>query len=70
MSTEHILVEQSDSILSIRMNRPDKKNALTSAMYTAFSDALEKAESDKSVRVIFITGTPECFSGGNASMTS
>jgi enoyl-CoA hydratase/carnithine racemase len=65
MSTDHILVDQQDGILRIRMNRPDKKNALTAAMYTAFSDALERAEAEKSVRVTYITGTPDCFSGGN-----
>ena len=44
--TEHIKIEKSDGILSLTMARPDKKNALTNAMYGALADAMEAAESD------------------------
>ena len=65
MSAQHLTVEVRDRIMHIRMNRPDKKNALTGAMYTAFADALASAETDPGVRVIFITGTADCFTSGN-----
>src|SRR5919197_5466374 len=54
--TEHIKIEKSDGILSLTMARPDKKNALTNAMYGALADAIEAAETDPSVRVLLIRG--------------
>jgi len=60
-----ILTSQADGILTIGFNRPDKKNALTSAMYAALADALEAAESDEAVRVIFFTGSGGAFTAGN-----
>src|ERR1700739_2217391 len=51
--------------MSIRMNRPEKKNALTRAMYLGMVEALKQAESDSNVRVILITGTQDCFTAGN-----
>lgn len=65
MSTEHVLTDLQDRVLTLRLNRPDKKNALTQAMYTAMADAVEKADQDANVRVILITGTDDCFSSGN-----
>lgn len=65
MSNEHILTELQDRVFTLRLNRPDKKNALTQAMYTAMADAVEKADQDEDVRVILITGTDDCFSSGN-----
>ena len=44
--TEHIKIANHDGILSLTMARPDKKNALTNAMYGALADAIEGAESD------------------------
>jgi len=41
--TEHVIVTDADGIRTIRMNRPDKKNALTLAMYEAMTAALEGA---------------------------
>lgn len=65
MSTEHIVTELQDHVLTIRLNRPDKKNALTQAMYTAMAEALLKADTDDAVRSILFTGTPDCFCSGN-----
>ncbi|MGC2696401.1 MAG: enoyl-CoA hydratase [Candidatus Angelobacter sp.] len=62
---DHILVSVQDRVLSICMNRPEKKNALTGAMYIAMIDALRQADSDPAVRVILITGTRDCFTAGN-----
>ena len=47
------------------MNRPDKKNALTLAMYEAMTAALEGANADDSVRCVLIAGVPGSFSAGN-----
>lgn len=63
--SDHIVTGVQDRILTIRLNRPEKKNALTFAMYTAMNEALVKADSDPAVRVVLITGTPGCFTAGN-----
>ncbi|MGH8456236.1 MAG: enoyl-CoA hydratase [Stenotrophobium sp.] len=57
--------EIKDGILTLRFNRPEKKNALTSAMYQAGADALNAAAGDASVRVVLIAGTQGSFSAGN-----
>lgn len=60
-----IQTSQADGILTIAFNRPDKKNALTAAMYTVIADALEAAEADSGVRVVVLTGNGGSFSAGN-----
>lgn len=66
MSTsEFVVTELKDHILSIRLNRADKKNALTQDMYLALTEALNTLTNTPEARVGFITGTPECFSAGN-----
>lgn len=60
-----ILVTQADGILNIAFNRPEKKNAITSEMYQALTDALLLAERDSAVRVVLISGRPEIFTAGN-----
>lgn len=62
---EHILTERRDGVLHIRFNRPDKKNAITAAMYQALAHALRHAERDNAVRVALLYGTPEVFTAGN-----
>lgn len=56
---------QQDGVLEIRLNRPEKKNALTVAMYAAMADALTAAEADPSVRVVLFAGSGGVFSAGN-----
>jgi enoyl-CoA hydratase/carnithine racemase len=60
-----IKTETQDRIATIELARPDKKNALTAAMYSAMTDALTNAESDAGVRAILIYGTRDCFTAGN-----
>lgn len=60
-----ILTQQENGILTINFNRPEKKNAITQAMYQAMADALRDAETDVAVRAILITGKPEIFTAGN-----
>lgn len=66
--TETILVErpsESAGVQIIRLNRPDKKNAITRAMYAAMTEALRSAESDAAIRAHVILGAPGAFSAGN-----
>ena len=60
-----IQTEAHEAILSIRINRPEKQNALTHDMYTALANAMQEADDDPTIRVIFLTGTQECFTAGN-----
>ena len=62
---EHVAVADEGPVRHIRMNRPDKKNALTHAMYAALTDALNAAGGDDNVRAIVIAGVPGAFSAGN-----
>jgi enoyl-CoA hydratase/carnithine racemase len=52
-------------IAQVRINRPDKKNALTAPMYTALREALATAEADPEVRVIVLLGSEGAFTAGN-----
>ncbi len=54
-----------NKVLTIEIARPEKKNALTQAMYTAMADALEAANTDVGVRAVLITGQPGIFTSGN-----
>lgn len=60
-----VLVEQHEHILRVQFNRPQKKNALSPDMYDAVREALEQADNDDSVHVVFITGSGDSFSAGN-----
>ncbi|MBZ2189173.1 enoyl-CoA hydratase [Alcanivorax sp. JB21] len=62
---EHVTVSQADGILEIRIQRPERKNALTHGMYDAITRALVTADTDPAVRVALITGTDDCFTAGN-----
>src|SRR5258708_27594635 len=63
--TEHIKIANDGGILNLTMARPDKKNALTNAMYGALADAIEAAETDLAVRVLLIGGGGDMFTAGN-----
>ncbi|TKT81121.1 crotonase/enoyl-CoA hydratase family protein [Aquamicrobium sp. LC103] len=62
---EHILVEKRGAVTIVRMNRPDKKNAITRAMYAAMAKALAESDADADVRVRVLFGVPGAFSSGN-----
>jgi len=59
-----ILVEIVDGVQIIRINRPDKKNALTIDMYAAMNDALRSGDASDEIAVHLITGTEGMFSAG------
>ena len=63
--SEHVKTEVADRIQSVCINRPDKKNALTLAMYTALSDAVRGADQDPNIRVTLIAGSGDAFCSGN-----
>jgi enoyl-CoA hydratase/carnithine racemase len=54
-----------NGVATIEIARPEKKNALTVAMYQAMSDALYAAVADPAVRAVLITGQPGIFTSGN-----
>lgn len=63
--SEHIKAEKSEGILTLVLARPEKKNALTDAMYKALADALEAADADRETRVILLTAEGDMFTSGN-----
>jgi enoyl-CoA hydratase/carnithine racemase len=54
-----------NGVATIEIARPEKKNALTVAMYQAMADALNAAREDAAVRAVLITGQPGIFTSGN-----
>lgn len=63
--TEHIKIESKDNILTLTFARPDKKNALSNAMYGALADAIVAAETDPAARVVVLRGEGDMFTAGN-----
>ena len=59
------LITLSDHILRIQLNRPRKKNALTPEMYDSLRGAIERADADRDIRVITLTGSGDSFCAGN-----
>lgn len=60
-----ILTHLDAGVMTLTFNRLDKKNSITSAMYASMADAVERAQSDASVRVLLIQGHETVFSAGN-----
>jgi len=54
-----------NGVATIEIARPEKKNAITGAMYSAMADALTVATADAAVRAVLITGQPGIFTSGN-----
>ncbi|TWC55263.1 enoyl-CoA hydratase/carnithine racemase [Pseudomonas sp. SJZ080] len=63
--TDAIQIERERGLLTLRLNRPDKKNALTRAMYSHLAEALKQADTDPEINAVLITGSAECFTAGN-----
>jgi enoyl-CoA hydratase/carnithine racemase len=63
--TDHVIVTDEGPIRTVRMNRPEKKNALTFAMYDAMAEAIETANANCPIRCVLICGAPGAFSAGN-----
>ena len=68
MSDNHIQILQPENLPGvrvIRINRPEKKNAITQAMYRQMTEVIYAANMDASVRVLVFLGSDGCFSAGN-----
>ncbi len=63
--SEHLKTELIDGVLTLTISRPEKKNALTGAMYNAMSEGLERAETDSAVKVVLFQGDGDSFTAGN-----
>ena len=61
---EHILISEAEGILTITLNRPENLNAFIGHMRRDLAEALEHAGSDRSVRVVIITGAGRAFCAG------
>jgi enoyl-CoA hydratase/carnithine racemase len=63
--TEHVLIEKAQGVLTLTLNRPEKKNALTRPMYQTLGDAIDRAGEDESVRCVLIQSEGDMFTAGN-----
>ena len=63
--SEHVRVERDGAVLAITLARPERRNAITVAMYAALAEAIESAADDMSVRVITVRGEGQDFAAGN-----
>lgn len=63
--TGTIAVTDGGGIRTIRINRPEKKNALTLAMYLAMTEALREADKNDAIRCVMFAGAPDVFCAGN-----
>jgi enoyl-CoA hydratase len=64
VSDDHLLVDDADGVRTVTINRPEVKNALTTAMRARFCDLVEEADADPSTRAIIITAVDPVFSAG------
>ncbi len=63
--SEHLSVSREGPRLRLLLNRPERRNAITVAMYAALADAIEGAANDDSLRVITLEGAGQDFTAGN-----
>jgi enoyl-CoA hydratase/carnithine racemase len=63
--SELIQTHLQDRVLTVRLNRADKKNALTQEMYSAMAEAVKGAVTNPGVRVLVFAGAPDAFCAGN-----
>jgi enoyl-CoA hydratase/carnithine racemase len=63
--SEHVRVEKTGPLLSITLARPERRNAITVAMYAALADGVEHASADPAVRAILLRGEGQDFAAGN-----
>ena len=63
--TDQIRTELADGVLTVTLARPEKKNAITQAMYVVLAEATQRARTDDAVRVLLFRGEGDSFSAGN-----
>jgi trans-feruloyl-CoA hydratase/vanillin synthase len=64
MSYETVQIEKSDSVALVKLNRPDKKNAMSPQLHEDMTNALEELRYDNDARVLVITGAGNAFCAG------
>jgi len=62
---DSVVVTDESGVRVIRMNRPEKKNALTQPMYAAMAAALREADGHATIRCVMFAGSPGAFCAGN-----
>ena len=62
---DHVIVTDEESTRIIKLRRPEKKNALTQAMYDAMRNAIDTAQNNPAIRCLMITGGLGVFTAGN-----
>jgi enoyl-CoA hydratase/carnithine racemase len=60
----NVVTHIADGVCEIRLNRPDKRNAITPEMWIALNAAVDAAEADRAVRVLLFSGAGEAFCAG------
>lgn len=63
--TSNVVIERDNRVQILRLSRPEKKNALTRAMYTALCDAIIAGDADPAISAHVITGSGGMFTAGN-----
>jgi enoyl-CoA hydratase/carnithine racemase len=63
--TEHVVIQDTGRVRLLRFDRPEKKNALTGAMYDALREALAEADRSDAIGAVVFAGSPGAFSAGN-----
>ena len=64
MSSQVLIVEKSDAIATITLNRPEAMNALSAELRNAITGAFREAQADESIRVVILTGAGRAFCAG------
>lgn len=62
--TDHVLLDLTDGIATITLNRPDRRNAMSPAMVERLGELLAQTEADPAVRVLVLTGAGRAFCSG------
>jgi len=60
-----LIAERQDGLLTLTLNRPDKRNALNTELYQQLVAALREAAADDEVHVLLLQGQRDCFTAGN-----
>lgn len=63
--SEHVKVVLEDGVMEITLDRPDKKNALSQAMYAAMNEAMDRLDADDAARVALFRSSGPDFTAGN-----
>ena len=61
----NIILQRDGAVLRIGFDRPERRNAITLAMYAEVADALTDAAADQAIKVVLLHGRPEVFTAGN-----